>query len=153
MLRLLRLWCVPSLEDVSDMHQILLAVGSNYNRSKSIASVKRLLLERFCDVRFSEELLTEPVGTTTTGEPYINFLVAGATEKGVEEVVAELKQLETLCGNTRSLRNEGNVVVDIDLMLYDTTRYHEADWKRGYIIELLEMFGYEQHILNTNNKD
>lgn len=152
MLRLLRLWYVPSLEDDTDMHHILLAVGSNYNRSESIASVKRLLLERFGDVRFSEELLTEPVGTTVMGEPFLNFLTTGSTEKDAEEVVAELKQLETLCGNTPSLRNEGKVVMDIDLMLYDKTRYHEADWKRGYIIELLRMFEYNRYILNTSNK-
>ena len=48
--------------------------------------------------------------------------------------------METQCGNTEFLRNEGKIAMDIDLLKYDDQRFHENDWSRDYVKKLIKQF-------------
>lgn len=122
------------------MHRIILSIGTNFNRESNAELVKGLISEVFHKVQFSEELLTEPVGDVLSDKKYLNFLACGFTEDEPEQIVAKTKQMETQCGNTEFLRNEGKIAMDIDLLKYDDQRFHENDWSRDYVKNLIKQF-------------
>lgn len=122
------------------MHRIILSIGTNFNRESNAELVKGLISEAFHKVQFSEELLTEPVGDVLSDKKYLNFLACGFTEDEPEQIVAKTKQMETQCGNTKFLRKEGKIAMDIDLLKYDDQRFHENDWSRDYVKKLIKQF-------------
>ncbi|MBD8936785.1 MAG: 7,8-dihydro-6-hydroxymethylpterin-pyrophosphokinase [Prevotella stercorea] len=122
------------------MHKIILSVGTNFNYEQNAKLVKKKLTEEINEIQFSEDMLTEPIGDITSKENFLNFLVYGSTEKGVEQLVSILKQIEAQCGNTKFLRDEGKIAMDIDLLKYDNQRFHESDWTRDYIVKLMKHF-------------
>lgn len=120
------------------MHKVILSIGTNYNREQNIKLVKEKLEKLISGVKFTEELLTEPLGDIKNEEKFVNFIISGFTNNDVEHIVSKLKQLETECGNTKHLRNEGKIAMDIDLLKYDEQCFHESDWTRCYIMELMK---------------
>lgn len=122
------------------MHKIILSVGTNFNYEQNAKLVKEKLTEEIKEIQFSENLLTEPIGEIKSNGKFLNFLVYGSTEKRVEQFVSILKLIETQCGNTKFLRNEGKIAMDIDLLKYDNQRFHESDWTRDYIVKLMKHF-------------
>lgn len=122
------------------MHKIVLSVGTNFNYEQNAKLVKEILTEEINEIQFSEELLTAPIGDIKSNGKFLNFLVCGFTEKRVEQLVSILKQIEAQCGNTKLLRNEGKIAMDIDLLKYDNQRFHESDWTRDYIVKLMKHF-------------
>ena len=122
------------------MHKIILSVGTNFNYEQNAKLVKEKLTEEINEIQFSEDMLTEPIGDITSKENFLNFLVYGSTEKGVEQLVSILKLIETQCGNTKFLRDEGKIAMDIDLLKCDNQRFHESDWTRDYIVKLMKHF-------------
>ena len=109
------------------MHRIILSIGTNFNRESNAKLVKEIISEAFHKVQFSEELLTNPVGDVLSDKKYLNFLACGFTEDEPEQIVAKTKQMETQCGNTEFLRNEGKIAMDIDLLKYNDQRFHAID--------------------------
>ena len=122
------------------MHRIILSIGTNFNRETNAELVKGIISEAYQKVQFSEELLTKPVGDAINDEKYLNFLVCCFTEDEPEQIVAKTKQMETQCGNTKFLRKEGKIAMDIDLLKYDKQRFHESDWSRDYVKKLIKQF-------------
>ena len=64
-------------------------------------------------------------------------MASGFTTLEADEVVGKLKNIERATGDTRELRQDGKVVLDLDLLKYDDTRFHQADWEREYVRELI----------------
>lgn len=122
------------------MHRIILSIGTNFNRETNAELVKGIISEAYQKVQFSEELLTKPVGDAINDEKYLNFLACCFTEDEPEQIVAKTKQMETQCGNTEFLRNEGKIAMDIDLLKYNDQRFHESDWSRDYVKKLIKQF-------------
>jgi len=67
-----------------------------------------------------------------SGKWYMNRLVAGLTTLSAEELQQLLKATEGETG-----RNHERVTIDLDLMQYDNLRYHEKDWQRRYITDII----------------
>lgn len=122
------------------MHRIILSIGTNFNRETNAELVKGIISEAYQKVQFSEELLTNPVGDVLSDKKYLNFLACGFTEDEPEQIVAKTKQMETQCGNTKFLRKEGKIAMDIDLLKYNDQRFHESDWSRDYVKKLIKQF-------------
>lgn len=100
------------------------------------------IAEEFGDVRFSTVLLTNPIGCASNCAKYRNAVALASTNGSVDNVVATLKHIESCCGDTTTLRNNGKVAMDLDLLLYDDTVYHHSDWQRPYIRQLTAELGY-----------
>lgn len=62
----------------------------------------------------------------------MNQLVSGETDLSMEELNLKLKQIEEEVHRTKEL-----VTLDLDLMQYDSQRYHLNDWPRPYIQQLI----------------
>lgn len=115
---------------------IIIALGSNSGAEKSIASAKKMLSGMYHGIRFSRQMLTEPIGMESA--PFVNCLAMVHEEADTATVEAALKGIEEACGDSRELRAHGKVVLDADLLLCGGTRRHEPDWARPYIITLMK---------------
>lgn len=113
-------------------HSVIIALGSNICQNAHIQWASQRLEDLLSDCKMSSTLWTEDV--KGSGKMYMNRLVFGHTEKGVEELERSLKELEAQCGRRPS---SPDVPIDLDLMQYDQQRYHKKDWERPYIQNLI----------------
>ncbi len=112
------------------MHQILIALGSNYCQPVHIQWATERLQSMLTDAKVSRRLWTKDVKGRNLW--YMNRLVAGYTSLSADEMVQMLKSLEAMVQRTKE-----QVTLDLDLMQYDEERYHLNDWPRPYIQLLL----------------
>ena len=118
---------------------IIISIGSNYNQKENISFAKKklagMLGEQTC---FTRDMWTEPVGIQS--EKFINCICISTTRHTLLQLTKAFKQLEKKC--ERSKKNDliSKIPLDIDILLYGNQRYHEKDWERQYIQELLNDF-------------
>lgn len=70
------------------------------------------------------------------GDDFLNSMTTGQATQPADELIKQLKALERRCGDKKSLRRQGIVTLDVDLLQYGTQRHHEDDWHRDYVQEL-----------------
>lgn len=107
-------------------HHVIIALGSNERQSANMMWASQRLTTLVCGSKFSRILWTKDV--SGKGRMYQNRLVRGTTTLAVEELEQKLKEIEAV------LHRDGEkVTIDLDLMEYDSVRYHLRDWGRPYI--------------------
>ncbi len=115
----------------------ILAIGSNIGSDQPISEAIELLQKELGPISLTPVICTEAVGISAA--PFKNCLASGETDKNAEELRQISKQIEQLCGDQKSLRAENKIVMDIDLMLLGSKKYHIKDWDRDYIRQLMGM--------------
>lgn len=115
------------------MHRVIIALGSNRLPAAHIQWASERMGSLLEDVRFSRRLWTEDIHGT--GIYYMNRLAVANTTLSMDDLQHELKAIEAATGRSRQ-----HVTIDLDLMLYDEQRFHERDWSRPYIQQLLPGF-------------
>ena len=118
---------------------IIISIGSNYNQKENIAFAKKKLAGMLGEqTSFTRDMWTEPVGIQS--EKFINCICISTTRHTLLQLTKAFKQLEKKC--ERSKKNDliSKIPLDIDILLYGNQRYHEKDWERQYIQELLNDF-------------
>ena len=118
----------------------MIAIGSNTHQTEHIAIAKQLLENTFEDMAFGTPMWTDPIGLPGS-DKFLNVIGIGYTTAGRERTVLAMKNIERKCGRRKSLDTNGVVPIDIDLLLFDSERFHEADWQRPYIQQLLGQLG------------
>lgn len=118
---------------------IIISIGSNYNQKENISFAKKKLAGMLGEqTSFTRDMWTEPVGIQS--EKFINCICISTTRHTLLQLTKAFKQLEKKC--ERSKKNDliSKIPLDIDILLYGNQRYHEKDWERKYIQELLNDF-------------
>ena len=118
---------------------IIISIGSNYNQKENISFAKKKLAGMLGEqTSFTRDMWTEPVGIQS--EKFINCICISTTRHTLLQLTKAFKQLEKKC--ERSMKNDliSKIPLDIDILLYGNQRYHEKDWERQYIQELLNDF-------------
>ena len=114
------------------MHKVLIALGSNTQQEVNIKAATEKLLDLLApDGRTTPAIWTEPIGVPHS-DRFLNSLVTGSTTLELDALNAFLKQMERNSG-----RRPGACTLDLDVLSYDGVHYHESDWQRDYIQELL----------------
>lgn len=111
-------------------HKVIIALGSNYLQAVHIRWASERLAQLLDDCHYSRMLWTADV--KGSGKWYMNRLVAGSTTLSAEQLQQLLKETEAETG-----RSHERVTIDLDLMQYDNLRYHEKDWQRRYITDII----------------
>jgi 2-amino-4-hydroxy-6-hydroxymethyldihydropteridine diphosphokinase len=111
-------------------HKVIIALGSNYLQAVHIRWASERLAQLLDDCHYSRMLWTADV--KGSGKWYMNRLVAGSTTLSAEQLQQLLKETETETG-----RSHERVTIDLDLMQYDNLRYHEKDWQRKYVTDII----------------
>lgn len=104
-----------------------------------MAVAKERLSTSFPGIHFTDVITTAAYGKPDDAPPYSNMLAECDTKLKLEDLVTFLKKTEKDMGDKVSLRAEGIVLMDIDLLEYNRRRYHLDDWNRPYIKKLLAM--------------
>lgn len=118
---------------------IIISIGSNYNQKENISFAKKKLAGMLGEqTSFTRDMWTDPVGIQS--EKFINCICISSTKHTLLQLTKAFKQLERKC--ERSKKNDliNKIPLDIDILLYGDQRYHEKDWERQYIQELLNDF-------------
>ncbi|MDD6437327.1 MAG: 2-amino-4-hydroxy-6-hydroxymethyldihydropteridine diphosphokinase [Prevotella sp.] len=118
-------------------HRTILVLGSNYDPKRNLMTARRAL-EKVMDMEFTTSALwSDP--TEGYGPQYLNCLVVGYTKHTLPTFCRALKYVERECGDKRAERTINHVHIDIDVLLYDDIKCHEADWEHAYIKNLLRL--------------
>lgn len=119
------------------MHKVLISLASNIHHEENLDAARQAVSRFLNDVTFTSILWTKPINTPNPS-PYLNQLAAGATELTIEELENKLKDAEIQIGRTDDERRKKIVPADLDILMFDETKYHLRDWDRPYVKELLE---------------
>lgn len=118
----------------SQSHKVLLCLASNSNQQQNMEAARMLLKEVLNELHYTNEHWTEPVNALRP-EQYLNQLATGLTHLEPDELNLRLKDIEQQLD--RKHDKSGIVTIDIDLLEYDSVRYHLRDWERDYVKDLL----------------
>lgn len=114
-------------------NRIVLGLGSNYHKEENMAEAKRLLAHRFPSLCFSEDELTEPVGSSLPMDCFLNCVALGTTEEELSVVQRGLKEMERSLGRTPEEKALGHIAIDIDLLQWNDLQLKPADLTCDYI--------------------
>jgi len=95
---------------------VYVAVGSNVEPERNLALATQQLRREFPDVRFSPWYRNRAVGFE--GEDFINLVAGFTTLLPINEVLARLHAIESLCGRPRDAPRWAPRSMDLDILLY-----------------------------------
>ena len=128
---------MPALPvDETNTKKVILALGANVDAEENIHKALGLLQEHLTSMCHSHPVWTTPIGIQS--ENFLNCVVQGHSGKEYEELKRLTKEIEQTCGNTAEQRKNGEIAMDIDILLYGEKKHHRQDWKRAYIREGME---------------
>lgn len=119
------------------MSKVLLCLGSNSDAQRHVEAAKSMLRHLLKNIRFTPSVWTEPVGNNASASLYLNCLAEGESSADYPTLHQTLKETEQALGSSPDERKAGVVRIDIDILLADGIRHHEADWDRPYVKSLL----------------
>ena len=128
---------------MEEKRRLLIALGSNFNQQSNMNKAEGLLRHFFGGIVFTPTVWTDPIDNPLP-DKYLNRLATTMTHQSLAAVERILKEIERECGRMEVDSKQGAVSMDIDILLYGDTRYHECDWQRPYIHTLLALLKEEQ---------
>ena len=124
---------------------VLLSLATNYDHEAHLSEVRKRLGQVLSGMVFTESCMTTALDAEgrphPERRPYLNQIVMATTTMDYDELNQWLKTTEAAMGRNGQKRARGMVPIDIDILLYDGFRHHEADWERSYIKDLLRKSG------------
>ena len=127
--------------------KVIVSLGSNHDSSESMSKGMEIITSALSSSLSTTVTETIPVGGYEG--PFFNALVVGYTHLDVDQLLLFLKSTEQRCGDSRQLREEGKITLDVDLLKYGKTIYHPDDWERDYIKQLISQL---RRIKNKKSK-
>ncbi len=120
------------------MVTVIIALGSNTDRECRIEQAKEKLVALFGEghVQFTQTVESEAIGIVSPA--FGNCLCKAESNYPLAYLLHALKDIETACGNTEEKRLKDKIEMDIDLLKYDSRKFHVDDWERVYIKMLLK---------------
>jgi 2-amino-4-hydroxy-6-hydroxymethyldihydropteridine diphosphokinase len=122
---------------MTENKKFILALGTNINHEMNMFLAEHLLKKMLPSIVFTESKWTEPIGFTSDNK-FLNELGFGYTSHGTAQMERAIKHIERECGSIKAERSKGIVTMDIDILLIGETKFHNKDWNRNYIKELLK---------------
>ena len=119
-----------------NLHTCLLCLGSNLEGATRLSAARHALLSHFPDIRFSQEMVTEAIGTGFLS-PFHNQVARFTSPLDTESVRAILKQIERDNGRLPEDKTNGIVKLDIDLLMVDDCVLKPKDLEREFVKQAL----------------
>jgi 2-amino-4-hydroxy-6-hydroxymethyldihydropteridine diphosphokinase len=115
-----------------NLHTCLLCLGSNLDGATRLSAARHALLSHFSDIRFSQEMVTEAIGTGFLS-PFHNQVARFTSPSDAESIRAILKQIERENGRLPEDKANGIVKLDIDLLMVDDCVLKPKDMEREFV--------------------
>lgn len=117
--------------------KLLFAIGTNSPLSDArVVCMKANIFGLFGDdIRFTSLMKTDPIDIISP--KFTNCVGIAFTTLPLREIKRIFKEVEKECGDTLEKRKNNLIEMDIDILEYNGKRYHEKDWNRQYIIDMV----------------
>ncbi len=126
-------------------HSVILCLGSNADQEANIQRAQQLLRTEYASIAFTPSIWTEPVGVVSP--PYLNCLATMTIEDNLSRLHNKTKSIERLMHSSPEERKGNTVRIDIDILSFDRKHYHEDDWSRDYVKQLIEDLPTPLHLI------
>ena len=130
---------------MKESHSVILCLGSNADPKKNIQWAQELLRAEYASIAFTPSIWTEPVGVVSP--PYLNCLATMSIKDSLSCLHDKTKAIERLMHSSREERKDNIVRIDIDILSFDHKHYHEDDWNRDYVKQLIEVLPAPLHLI------
>ena len=120
-----------------NLHTCLLCLGSNLDGAIRLSAARSVLRSHFPDIRFSEELVTEAIGSGFLS-PFHNQVARFETPQDAESIRTLLKSIEQAQGRLPEDKAQGIVKLDIDLLMIDDQVLKPKDMEREFVKQGME---------------
>lgn len=117
-------------------NRIVLVLGSNQDKENNIKRAADQLRAHFPSIILEKPVLTEPMDCVNPAL-FLNQVAVATTPFSLEDTNGILKKIECALGRTPLNKMEGNIPIDIDLLIWNDEILKPEDLKRGYIKEAL----------------
>lgn len=116
------------------MHRFTLLLASNKDATVNMATAKKRLDAYFNhSLRWSDLHESQAYGDNNPTTPrYLNAVCQGQTSLTLTDVTAWLKALETEMGRQRGASANGQVTIDLDVVVWDDSVLRPNDAGRSY---------------------
>jgi len=134
------------------MTHVYVAAGSNIEPEKNLAKACQEIARTWKDAQFSCAYRNRAVGFE--GPDFLNLVVGFHTTDSIEQVIARLREIETLCGRPRNAPKWTSRAMDLDILLFGARIEKTAEYtvprpdllKRPYMLgPLAELAPQELH--------
>ena len=106
--------------------KITISLGSNTEQEQHIEEAIERLKTVFSDITFTQPQWTEPVGVVS--DRYLNCLANFTTSLSLQQLVQQLKDVETAMGDTHENHKQGIVLIDLDVIKYGDKEVKKIAW-------------------------
>ncbi len=106
--------------------KITISLGSNTEQEQHIEEAIERLKTVFSDITFTQPQWTEPVGVVS--DKYLNCLANFTTSLPLQQLVQQLKDIETAMGDTHENHKQGIVLIDLDVIKYGDKEVKKIAW-------------------------
>ena len=106
--------------------KITISLGSNTEQEQNIEEAIERLKTVFSDITFTQPQWTEPIGVVS--DKYLNCLANFTTSLPLQQLVQQLKDIETAMGDTHENHKQGIVLIDLDVIKYGDKEVKKIAW-------------------------
>lgn len=106
--------------------KITVSLGSNTEQEQHIEEAIERLKTVFSDITFTQPQWTEPVGVVS--DRYLNCLANFTTSLSLQQLLQQLKDIETAMGDTHENHKQGIVLIDLDVIKYGDKEVKKIAW-------------------------
>lgn len=124
---------------MAQYNKCLILLGSNEDKEKNIALASELLRNIFDKIVFSETR-SFPSREKKNIPSYLNRIAAGMTSLEKEEVISCLKDIEHRMGRLPEHKKAGKIIIDLDLLKWNSEVLKEEEMQQEYVIACLQAF-------------
>ena len=106
--------------------KITISLGSNTEQEQNIEEAIERLKTVFSDITFTQPQWTDPIGVVS--DRYLNCLANFTTSLSLQQLVQQLKNIETAMGDTHENHKQGIVLIDLDVIKYGDKEVKKIAW-------------------------
>ena len=113
------------------MNQLVLSIGSNSrDREWQIRHCIEWLRHTLSNVRLST--IYNSVAVNNRDADYLNAVMIAKTKKNFDDISALMRQYEMVCGRTPASKLQGEIPIDIDIVLWNDDVLRQRDFAQQY---------------------
>lgn len=119
---------------------VIFCLGSNApDAATRVADALVWLSSTVTVTRATQPYMTDPEGSDIAGLPYCNAVAEGVTTLDLNTLADITKAYERRCGRLPGHKLSGQVVIDIDIVVFDNEVTDPANYNAGYFSKGIRM--------------
>lgn len=113
------------------MNSIVICIGSNsHDREWQMEHAIEWLRKQLSSTRISSIYNTQ--AENRRDPDYLNAVLEGHCKTDFETISKEVKEYETVCGRTPTSKLQGNIPMDLDIIMWNGEIMRPDDYKKTY---------------------